>query len=235
MTATPPPKDPYRLEFDAFARFIEGQPIPPRSLAVLGLKSVFALFEAMIRYIPGGFGYKLRYWFYRPFLREIGKNVLIDTGVFLNGLRNISLGDYVWIDANCRIDAMLGEVRIGRRVHMAPNGIIGTREPVIIEDYVGLSAGVKIYSNSEHPIAGKRMSGPMVPERYKAFHSKQITLHKDSFVGANSVLLPGAELGEGAIVGANCVISKVIEPWTIVVGIPPHVVGRRDQVTVPDL
>lgn len=168
-------------------------------------------------------------------LKKLGKNVLIDVGVYLYGTKNISIGDYVWIDTGCRIEAMLGEIKIGKRVHIAANAIVAAREPVIIGDYVGIGAGAKIYANSERPFGGKRMSGPMIPEEYKAYYSKKIVIEKDSCVGTGSVLLPGANIGEGAVVGANTVIKKNIEPYDIVVGLPPRVIGKRDKVTVPDL
>ena len=225
----------YRREYDAFAQLLEGKRIPAGSLIVLLGKSLLGLVEMAIRYVPGGIGFKLRYYYYKPFLKHIGKNVLIDVGVFLLGPANISIGDYCWIDAYTRIEAMLGEVTLGKRIHVAPFSIIAARAPVVLEDYVGISAGVKIYANTEAPLHGKRMSGPMIPERYKAFLSKPVTLRRDSFVGANSVLLPGAELGEGAVVGANSIVSRPVEPWAIVVGPSARVIGHRDPVTVPDL
>lgn len=223
----------YRGEYDAFAHYIEGKPIPPGLALKLILKAPLAVIEWLIRYIPGAIGFKLRYYYYKLFLKSLGKNVLIDVGVFLSGPRNISIGDYVWIDANCILSAYLGEISIGRRVHIAPFSIIGARAPVVIEDYVGISAGVKIYSNSEHPADGKRMSGPMVSEKDKAFRSAPVTLRKDSFVGANAVILPGVEIGQGAVVGANSVISKPVPAWKIVVG-TGKIVGDRQQVTVAD-
>jgi galactoside O-acetyltransferase len=225
----------YRLEYDAFGHLLEGEAIPVRSLIVLLGKSLLDLVEMAIRYVPGGIGYKLRYYYYKLFLKHIGRNVLIDVGVFLSGPANISIGDYCWIDAYTRIEAMLGEVTLGKRIHVAPFSIIAARAPVILEDYVGISAAVKIYANSETPRDGKRMSGPMIPERYKAFHSKPVILRRDSFVGTNSVLLPGAELGEGAVVGANSIVNRSVEPWAIVAGPSAKVVGRRDPVTVPEL
>ncbi len=224
----------YQLEYDAFGRFLRGERLTARQLAVLSWKSVGALFEGFIRFIPGGFGYKLREFYYRPLLKHMGRNVLIDTGVYLTGPANISLGDYVWIDINCILNAYIGEITIGRRVHVAPFSIIGARAPIVLEDYVGLSASVKIYSNTEHPVEGKRMSGPMIPEDLKAFRSAPVTLRKDSFVGANSVILPGVELGEGSVVGANAVISKSVAPYDIVVG-TGKVIGHRDAITVPDI
>lgn len=213
---------------------MKGERIPTGWALILTVRQVSALIEMLLRYIPGGLGFKLRYWYYKPRVKHMGRNVLIDVGVFLNGVKNISIGDYTWIDAGCRIDAMLGEVSLGRRIHVAPFTIVAAREPITLEDYVGLSSFVRIYSNSEHPTGGKRMSGPMVPEEHKAFRSQPVVLRKDSFVGSGAVLLPGAELGEGAVVGANAVISKPVDPWSIVVG-TGKVVGTRDTVTVPDI
>ena len=226
--------DKYRVEYEAFDRFIRGKPLRFNQLFVLGMKSVFMLFEGVIRYIPGGFGFKLRYYTYKPLLKHLGRDVLIDVGVHLNGAANISLGDFTWIDTYCRIDAHLGEVTIGKRVHIAPFTIIGARAPVIIEDFVGVSASVKIYANSEYPADGKRMSGPMVPEEFKAFKTAPVILRKDSFVGANSVLLPGTELGEGCVVGANCVVSSKLAPFTIYATASPRAVGQRSPIQVPD-
>ena len=228
-------KSNYNIEYQAFAKFIQEKPIPARYLIVLFFKSLLAPFEMLIRYIPGGFGYGLRYLYYKAMLKKMGKNVLIDVGVHLAGTKNISIGDYVWIDSGCRIEAMLGDIKIGKRVHIAPYAIIAAREPIIIHDYVGIGAGAKIYSNSERPFGGKRMSGPMIPEEYKAFYSKKIVLEKDSCVGTGAVLLPGAYVCEGAVVGANTVIKKKIEPYDIVAGLPPRIIGKREKVTVPEL
>jgi acetyltransferase-like isoleucine patch superfamily enzyme len=226
--------DNYRLEYEAFNRMVRGKPLSPWQFTVLVFKSIFMLFEGLIRYIPGGFGFKLRYYFYKPLLKHLGRDVMIDVGVHLSGPANISIGDFTWIDTYCRIEAYLGEVRIGNRVHMASFSIIGARAPVIVEDFVGIGAGTKIYSNTEAPIDGKRMSGPMVPEEYKAFISAPVTLHKDSFVGANCVLLPGAELGEGCVVGANCVVSSKLLPNTVYSVAPPRPYLARVPVQVPD-
>jgi acetyltransferase-like isoleucine patch superfamily enzyme len=225
----------YDLEYRSFARYIRGEPIAFGDLLVLIGKSLFALVEMAIRYVPGGLGYVLRAKFYGLFLKHLGNNVLIDTGVQLFGLKNISISDYVWIDTGVRLEAMLGEISIGKRAHIAPYAIIAAREPVVIEDYAAVGAGAKIYANSERPFGGKRMSGPMIPEEFKAYHSKKIVLGKDSCIGTGSVLLPGAMIGEGAVVGANAVVTKPVAAYNIVVGAPARTIGKRAKVTVPEL
>jgi galactoside O-acetyltransferase len=227
-------KKKYQLEYDAFARYIEGKPFTFKQFIVLSLKSILSLFEGLFRYIPGGIGYKLRYYYYKIVLKHLGKNVLIDVGVTITGPANVSIGDYCWIDSYCRIEAMLGNVTLGKRIHLAAFTIIGAREPVVLEDYVGVAAGAKIYSNSATPLSSKRMSGPMIPERYKAFYSKPVIIRKDAIIGANAVILPGVEIGTGAVIGANATISKNVEPYSIL-RVKNEIIGKRFKVKVPEL
>ncbi|MBR4124041.1 MAG: CatB-related O-acetyltransferase [Clostridia bacterium] len=49
----------------------------------------------------------------------------------------------------------------------------------------------------------------------------------DVWIGQNAVILPGVHIGDGAIVGANCVIGHNVEPYTIVVGNPARVIRKR--------
>ena len=92
---------PYELEYKAFAKFIRGENIPLESLVVLILKSFVAIFEMTIRYIPGGIGYTLRYWYYKCTLKHLGKNVLyrcwcislwpkkyLDWGIYMDRFRS---------------------------------------------------------------------------------------------------------------------------------------------------
>lgn len=105
---------------------------------------------------------------------------------------------------------------------------------VVIEDYVGISSGVKIYSHSEAPKDGKRMSGPMIYEEHKGMKSEKVHIKKDAFLGTNSVILPGVIIGEGAIVGANSLVRDSIPDYSIAVGVPAKIVGSRSKINVPD-
>ena len=49
----------------------------------------------------------------------------------------------------------------------------------------------------------------------------------DVWIGQNAVILPGVHIGDGAIIGANCVVGSDIEPYTIVVGNPVRVLRKR--------
>jgi acetyltransferase-like isoleucine patch superfamily enzyme len=219
--------NPYQQGFIAFQKYIKGQSFSFRDYLYLGLDFFRSTAEGLIRYIPGPIGMLTRRAYYKLALGHLGSNVLIDVGVFLIGCKNISIKDYTWIDTNVRLEAMLGRIEIGSRVHVASNVIIGARESVIIGDFAAVAAGAKIYANSEVPLPGLHMSGPMVPEEHKSFRSKRIELGKDSVVGANAVLLPGANLGEGSIVGALSFLSKTVPDWEIWAGAPAKKIADR--------
>jgi acetyltransferase-like isoleucine patch superfamily enzyme len=42
----------------------------------------------------------------------------------------------------------------------------------------------------------------------------------DVWIGANSIILAGVKIGDGAIVGANSLVTKDVEPYSIVIGSP---------------
>ena len=218
---------PYQQNYIAFQKYIQGQNLGLKDYLFLGKDFFSSSIEGMIRYIPGPLGMLIRRAYYKVALAHLGANVLIDVGVFLIGSKNISINDYTWIDTNVRLEAMLGRIEIGSRVHVAANVVIGARESVIIGDFVAIAAGAKIYANSEVPLPGLHMSGPMIPEQHKSFRSRKIELGKDSVVGANAVLLPGASLGEGSIIGALSLLNKTVPDWEIWVGCPAKKVAQR--------
>ncbi len=55
----------------------------------------------------------------------------------------------------------------------------------------------------------------------------------DVWIGMNSLILSGVHIGDGAIIGAYSVVTKDVEPYTIVAGNPAKVVRKRfDQETI---
>jgi putative colanic acid biosynthesis acetyltransferase WcaF len=47
------------------------------------------------------------------------------------------------------------------------------------------------------------------------------------FIGARAFILPGITIGDGAIIAANSVVTKDVEPWTVVGGNPAKVIKKR--------
>ena len=54
-----------------------------------------------------------------------------------------------------------------------------------------------------------------------------MTLEDGCDIGAGTIVLPGVTVGRGAIVGAGAVVTKDVEPFTVVAGVPARLLRRR--------
>lgn len=211
-----------------FAKFRAGKKISFWDYIWLAKMAIFfELPKSIVIGFPTGFGTKLRGIYFKNKFKKFGKNSILGKSLTVNGEQNISIGSFTWIDDFVTMAASFGELKIGNRIHIAPFSILSAGGGLYIEDYVGIASNVHIYSHSEVPKRGKSMAGPMVDEVNKGFKSAPVYLKKNSFVSAGAIILPGVTIGEGAIVGANSVVTKNVEPWTIVIGNPARKIGKR--------
>lgn len=54
-----------------------------------------------------------------------------------------------------------------------------------------------------------------------------VTIENDVWIGENASILGGVKIGNGAIIGANSLVTKDIEPYSINVGSPSRIIGYR--------
>lgn len=62
-----------------------------------------------------------------------------------------------------------------------------------------------------------------------AYISGNIILNNYVWLGTRAMILPGVEIGEGAVVCAGAVVTKDVKPYQIVAGIPAKVIGERNR------
>ena len=101
-------------------------------------------------------------------------------------------------------------VVINRRVYM--DGRIG----IVIKNNVSISPEVYIVSMEHDP------NDPNFATR-----GGVVQIDDNVWIGARAMLLPGIHIGEGAVIGACSVVTRDVEPYTIVVGVPARPVGER--------
>ena len=64
------------------------------------------------------------------------------------------------------------------------------------------------------------------PEEHQILTCKPVVLKRNCWIGAGATILPGVTVGENAIVGAGAVVTKDVEPNTVVGGIPAKLIKR---------
>ncbi len=63
-----------------------------------------------------------------------------------------------------------------------------------------------------------------------------IIIGNDVWIGYEAVIMPGVQIGDGAIIGTRAVVTKDVEPYTIVGGVPAKPIRKRfDEATVEKL
>lgn len=64
------------------------------------------------------------------------------------------------------------------------------------------------------------------PDNRSATYGRRIVIEDKVWIGINSTILPGVRIGYGSIVGAGSVVTKDVEPMTIVAGNPARVIKK---------
>ncbi len=160
--------------------------------------------------------------------KSIGLNVKISKICTIIGCENISIGSNTRIDDYSVITSESGLINIGSYVHIASHSVIAGSGAVRIDDYSGISQGVKIYSTTDDYIEGY-LSNPMVPDVYRSVVKKRVSLGRFVTVGAGSIILPGVNITEGCSIGAQSLVNKNTKEWGLYHGIPARRVADRSK------
>jgi acetyltransferase-like isoleucine patch superfamily enzyme len=142
-----------------------------------------------------------------PALSIIGSHNAIDNGVTIS--TELIMGDYI---------------------HIAPYVVVigGKKSKLILNDFSFVASGTKIVCGSED-YTGGGLVGPTIPEEYRELTYSTVKFEKYAGCGVNCSIMPGVTLAEGSILGANSLLTKDTEPWTIYVGSPAKPVKIRDK------
>lgn len=158
---------------------------------------------------------------------EMGENILIHETAVLVGTGNMRLGSHIRIDPYCVISAD-EELSIGSHVHVAAHVLLSGGAGITLQDFAGISHGAKLLSASDDFTSGV-LTGPTVPADLRNVHAERIVVGRHAVIGANSVVLPGTKIEDGAMVGALSLARGTLAGWKVHAGVPAKVVGARDK------
>jgi chloramphenicol O-acetyltransferase type B len=131
---------------------------------------------------------------------------------FLKLGRDFSCGDSLFVFPN---HVTVGDhVYIGRHSHLA--GRISIGDYCLIASYVSFVGG-------DHPVdvLGYPMCFAGGP------HLIETVVERDVWIGHGAIVLQGVRIGEGSVVAAGSVVTKSVDPYTIVAGNPARKIRDR--------
>ncbi len=121
-------------------------------------------------------------------------------GTFID--KKSEIGGYTYVGRNCNIT----RTPIGRYCSIANNVSIGQGEHYVDR----ISTSSLFYVNA-----------------YDELTRKTCEIGNDVWIGVDAIILRGVTVGDGAVIGANSVVTKDVPPFAIVVGSPARLVRYR--------
>lgn len=115
----------------------------------------------------------------------------------------LELGQDTALSPGVTVDASGGLIRMGRQVAVGPGTVIRA--------------------------ANHRFERLDTPIMLQGHAYGEIIIDDDVWIAANCTITPDVRIGRGAVVGAGAVVTRDVEPYAIVGGVPARVIGRRSN------
>jgi maltose O-acetyltransferase len=139
------------------------------------------------------------------FQLQHGSNLLIGWGSIISPVKFIRMGENVFIGKNCSVTTS----RSGRSKIIIGND-------VMIAERVQIIGGNHSIERTDIPmnVQGEGKQGAIVIE-------------DDVWIGSSVIVLTGVTIGKGSVVGAGTVVTKNVEPYSVVAGNPAKLIKKR--------
>ncbi|HET6994145.1 MAG TPA: DapH/DapD/GlmU-related protein [Chitinophagaceae bacterium] len=153
------------------------------------------------------------------------KDVFVHPSSIIDKGAQIGKGTRIWHFCHVASTSKIGErCNIGQNVYIDNNAVIGNDvkiqnnvsvyNGVIVEDGVFLGPSM-VFTNVINPRS--------FIERKNEF--KQTLVRKGATIGANATILCGIEIGRYAMIGAGAVVTRSVQPYSIITGNPARHTG----------
>ena len=109
-----------------------------------------------------------------------------------------------------------GGLVVGAHSTLGNDGFYDARDGITIGRCVNIAGEVAIFTR-EHDVQSRDFAETGAP----------VVIGDYVYIGTRVTILPGVEVGEGAVVATGAVVTRSVEPYTIVGGVPAAVIGER--------
>ncbi len=115
--------------------------------------------------------------------------------------------------------------KIGKHVFIGPGVNIDDLYPhlINIEDYVSIGMRTMIFAHSNPTCSAE------IKRKYYPRKVAPTTIKRGAWIPPGCIILAGVTIGENSVIGAGSVITRDVEPYTVVAGNPASLVKRLER------
>ncbi|MCK5075181.1 MAG: hypothetical protein KAR38_02345 [Calditrichia bacterium] len=118
-----------------------------------------------------------------------------------------------------------GYIKIGKETYIGIYNVLDWSNEIIIGDYVhisGPSTGIWTHSSAKMCI-----NGIPLKDKYEKFRpTAPVNIENNVWIGGNCTVYPGIKIGHHSIVAPNSAVTKHVEPYTMVGGVPAKIIKK---------
>ncbi len=142
---------------------------------------------------------------------------------------SLSIGDKTMVRADMVYEREGASIKVGSRTFIG-RGLFTIAESLEIGDDVMISWNVTIADHDSHSLKFSERRNDVEMNAFKglknweAIKMAPVKILDKAWIGFGSTILKGVTVGEGAIVGANSVVTKDVPAWCVVAGNPAKLI-----------
>lgn len=182
-----------------------------------------SLFILRFRYLKKAFSFFRKRWL-------IVCGMKIGKGTYLPKIK-VTWPHQVKLGTNCNLehgvyfhyDGIYSEkpsICIGNNVFIGNNTEFNITDKITIGNDSLIASGCRFIDHNHGIALGELMRTQIAPQ-------SEIIIENNVWLGANTIILKGVSIGEGAVVAAGAVVNKSIPPYEIWGGVPAKKIGER--------
>ena len=115
-----------------------------------------------------------------------------------------------------------GTIEIGAHTGIGDYTIVNSVGSITIGERVMVAAGCHI-TDADHNFDG------LEAMQTQGRRAEPVVIEDEVWLGAGVTITAGVRIGKGAIVGAGAVVTRSVEPFQMVAGVPARPIGRRGE------
>lgn len=169
------------------------------------LKFYLVFYYAFVQFLPNSKYFNIisrfRAWYVHKYLLNVPltSQAVVENNVYLSDAKNLSIGPGCQINENVFIQG----AQIGNNVLIAPG--------------VSILSTTHYFKDKEKLIINQGDTPVNMP-----------VIGNDVWVGRNAIIMPGVRIGVGAVVGAGAVVTRNVNNYDVVGGVPAKKISTRE-------